>query len=341
MSERVSVLICTYNYAGYLPQCLTSVLNQTRPPDEIVVLDDGSIDGTPELIKRFPEVRYVYQQNTGKAVAFGRAVSLCTGDILCHLDADDYWDPSKLERILPCFEENPNLGGVIHEVDQVDASGRALHFPWTSQHPLEPMALTLAECEDVGFLYPLPKARGRFFGVPNTSSIRRNFLQDLMPLPAQVGGSVDGILVAAGLRYGMAYLPEALAANRIHGKNAAFGNIASTQETISMWEFLLATPNFRQFLSPRHVKLLRAKILERKAYASSRTGRQVIEGAWAGLRVPYILAANGYRCSWKHLALPATCLLPVKRARRKSQSQIEYPLNRKAANSMATTAIQR
>jgi glycosyltransferase involved in cell wall biosynthesis len=341
VSERVSVLICTYNYAQYLTQCLTSVLSQTRPPDEIVVLDDGSIDGTPELMKKFPEVRYVYQENTGKAVAFGRAVSLCRGDILCHLDADDYWEPHKLERVLHWFEQNRNLGGVVHEVEHVDASGRVLHFPWASQHPTEPIALTLAECEDVGFLYPLPKARGRFFGVPNTSSIRRVFLQDLMPLPKQVGGSVDGILVAAALRYGVVYLPEALAANRIHGKNAAFGNVASTQETVSMWEFLLATPNFRQFLSHRHAKLLRAKILERKAYASSRTGRDVLHGAWAGLRVPCILAANGYRCSWKHFALPATCLLPLKRARRKGHLQVEAPLNRKAVSSVAAAAIRR
>ena len=339
MSERVSVLICTYNYARYLPECLASVLNQTRAPDEVIVLDDGSTDDTCEVMNGFPEVRYVYQQNTGKAVAFSRAVSLSTGEILCHLDADDYWEPCKLERVLPCFKQNPNLGGVIHEVEHVDASGRPLHFPWTSQHPSEPMALTLAECEDVGFLYPLPGARGRFFGVPNTSSVRRAFLQDLMPLPVQVGGSVDGVLVAAGLRYGMAYLPEALAANRIHGRNAAFGNIAATQETISMWEFLLATPNFRQFLSDRHAQLLRAKILERKAYASSRTGQKTMDGAWAGLRVPCILAANGYRCSWKHLALPATCLLPIKRAGRKSQLQIEDPLNSRA-KSIATAAIR-
>jgi glycosyltransferase involved in cell wall biosynthesis len=84
VSERVSVLICTYNYARYLPQCLTSVLTQTRPPDEIIVLDDGSTDSTPEVMKQFPQVHYVYQQNTGKAVAFGRAFSLSTGDIVCH-----------------------------------------------------------------------------------------------------------------------------------------------------------------------------------------------------------------------------------------------------------------
>ena len=109
MSERVSVLIATYNYARYLPQCLGRVLNQTRPPDEIVVVDDGSTDGTPELMKQFPEVRYVYQQNAGKPAAFGRALSLSSGEIVCHLDADDYWEPDKLARVLHCLERDPSI----------------------------------------------------------------------------------------------------------------------------------------------------------------------------------------------------------------------------------------
>lgn len=335
MTERVSVLICTYNYARYLPQCLTSVLNQTRPPEEIIVLDDGSTDGTPELMNKFPEVRYVYQENTGKAVAFGRAFALSSGDIICHLDADDYWELNKLERVVHCLEENPNLGGIVHEVSYVDASGWAIEFPWASSHPLEPTTLTLDECEDVSFLYPLPRARGRFFGVPNTSCIRRTLLQDLMPLPAELGGSVDGVLVAAGLRRGMAYLSDALAAYRIHGNNAGFGNVASTQETISMWEFLLANRNFRHFLSDRHASLLRAKILERKAYLASRTGRNVLAGAWAGIRLPWILAANGYRCSWKHLALPAACLLPLKRTFGRPMREGENPLTRAPDSSPA------
>ena len=317
MSERVSVLICAYNYARYLPQCLTSVLNQTRPPDEIIVVDDGSSDDTQELMKKFPEVRYVYQENTGKAAAFGRAFCLSTGDIVCHLDPDDYWEPDKLEKVLRCFERNPNLGGVLHEASYVNGFGEPLHFPWLTQHPTEPKALTLDGCADMSFLYPLPNASGRFFGVPTTSCIRRTVLQDLLPLPREVGVSVDGVLVAAALRYGMVYLPEALAAYRIHGDNAGFGNVFSTQETISMWEFLLGHPNFRRFLSDRHASLLRAKILERKAYLASRTGRGVFAGAWAGLRVPWILAANGYRCSWKHFALPAACLLPIRRRQQK------------------------
>ena len=184
MSERVSVLIATYNYARYLPQCLGRVLNQTRPPDEIVVVDDGSTDGTPELMKQFPEVRYVYQQNAGKAAAFGRALSLSSGEIVCHLDADDYWEPDKLARVLHCLEKESGIGGVVHEVGYVDAYGRALHFPWDQQHPAEPLLLTLDECEDASFLYPLPKARGRFRGVPNTCCVRRSLCPGLIPVAA-------------------------------------------------------------------------------------------------------------------------------------------------------------
>jgi len=340
MSARVSVLICTHNYARYLPQCLKSVLNQTRQPDEVIVFDDGSTDGTPEVMKQFPQIHYLYQNNTGKAVAFGRAFALSTGDIICHLDADDYWELDKLERVIRCFEANPNLGGVLHEVTHVDASGNIIQFPWSIRHPGSPTMLTLDESEDVSFLYPLPKARGRFLGVPNTTCIRRAFLQDLLPLAPEIGGSVDGLMIAAALRYGVAYLPDALAAYRIHGSNTGFGNVASAQETISMWEFLLAHPKFRPFLSDRHAQLLRAKILERKSYMASRTGRKVLAGAWAGIRVPWILAANGYRCSWKHLALPITCFLPIKRTRATSLQKRENSFECESPNSSAAAVQQ-
>lgn len=339
VSERVSVLIATYNYARYLPQCLGRLLNQTRPPDEIVVVDDGSSDGTPELMKQFPEVRYVYQQNAGKPAAFGRALSFSSGEIVCHLDADDYWELDKLERVLHCLKKDPAIGGVVHEVSYVDAYGRALHFPWERQHPAEPLLLTLDGCEDTGFLYPLPKTRGRNFGAANTCCARRRCVEDLFPLPHEVGGAVDGAILAGALRFGMIYLPDTLAAYRIHGANAGFGNVSSNQETMRMWEFLLLSPNFRRFLSSRHASLLRAKILERKAYVASRTGREILEGAWAGVRVPFILAANGHLCNWRHLALPLACLLPIKRSSGGKPRQAAPELQ--PANSSSAVPVRR
>lgn len=338
MSERVSVLIATYNYGRYLAQCLGRVLSQTRPPDEIVVVDDGSTDGTSELMKQFPEVRYVYQQNSGKAAAFNRALSLSGGEIVCHLDADDYWEHDKLARALHCLEKDSSLGGVIHEVSYVDAYGRALHCPW-EQHPAESLLLTLDECEDTSFLYPLPKMRGRFRGVPNTCCVRRRCIEDLFPLPHEIGGAVDGAILAGALRFGLTYLPDALAAYRIHGNNTAFGNVFSNQETMHMWEFLLESPNFRRCLSSRHANLLCAKILERKAYVASRTGQKICEGAWAGVRVPFILAANGRLCNWRHFALPLACLLPIKRSSKGRSRQIAP--NLQPANPSSAVPVRR
>jgi hypothetical protein len=136
----------------------------------------------------------------------------------------------------------------------------------------------------------------------------------MFPLPARMGLAVDAIFLAGALRYGLLYLPSALAAYRHHGQNAWLGNPQATQHIIDMWEFLLANENYRRHLSRRHVSLTRAKILERKAFLASRTGEKALEGAWAALGLPFLLLRNGLLCNWKHLVLPWLCLLPLKRA---------------------------
>ena len=66
MQPRVSVIICTYNYGHFIRQCLESVARQTRPVDEVIVVDDGSADNTPEVVREFSGVRYLRQENAGK-----------------------------------------------------------------------------------------------------------------------------------------------------------------------------------------------------------------------------------------------------------------------------------
>jgi hypothetical protein len=87
MTARVSVLIKCYNYGRFLPQCLRSVISQSRPPEGIILVDDGSTDETTEIARGFPQVRYFRQRNAGCAAASNRAFKESRGDILCHLDA--------------------------------------------------------------------------------------------------------------------------------------------------------------------------------------------------------------------------------------------------------------
>jgi glycosyltransferase involved in cell wall biosynthesis len=97
----VSVAIPVFNGGRFLAEAVESVYAQTRSPDEVIVLDDGSTDETPDIVgelsAKYP-LRQVRQPNAGEAVARNRCVELASGDLLAFLDQDDLWDPHKLER---------------------------------------------------------------------------------------------------------------------------------------------------------------------------------------------------------------------------------------------------
>lgn len=312
MPETVSVLIATYNCARFLPQCLESVSAQTRQPDEVIVVDDGSEDNTAEVMRRFPAVRYIRAEHGGKSAAFNRAVSEATGDILCHLDADDYWMPSKLERVCQELGDKPTLAGVIHETEHVNEAGARIKAG-NHEARRKPSVMTLETSEEHHFLYAIPHAKGFFAGNSNTTVIRRPALVDLFPLCPDMGLGVDAVFVFAALRYGLLYLPEELAAYRHHGNNSWMKNPQRSQDIIQLFRFLLLKEAFKNHLSSRQVRLLKAHMLEMTAYDSSLTGNDKIRGAIAGIRVPFALLRNGLLFNWRHLALPLMCFIPVKR----------------------------
>ncbi|MDE2825547.1 MAG: glycosyltransferase family 2 protein, partial [Gemmatimonadota bacterium] len=103
----VSVVIPTYNRADRLPSAIRSVLEQTAPPAEIIVVDDGSTDGTPALVRTFPGVRYLRQENQGVSAARNHGIGAAKHDWIALLDSDDEWLPGKLERQWGALERDP------------------------------------------------------------------------------------------------------------------------------------------------------------------------------------------------------------------------------------------
>ena len=102
----VSVIIPTYNRASLLPAAIASVLGQTYSNVELIVVDDGSTDGTQHLLEGYGDrLRWISQPNAGPAVARNRGLSIARGDILAFLDSDDQWLPTKLERQVASLEE--------------------------------------------------------------------------------------------------------------------------------------------------------------------------------------------------------------------------------------------
>ncbi len=110
-APTVSVLIPAYRAAHTIGRALDSVLNQTKPSFEIVIVDDGSPDDlAPALAPYGDRVRLLRKTNGGAASARNFGIDHCNGEYIAFLDADDYWEPHKLERQLQVFQRWPEVG---------------------------------------------------------------------------------------------------------------------------------------------------------------------------------------------------------------------------------------
>ncbi len=125
-SYKISVAVCSYNGAKYLPRQLDSILTQTVPPDEIIICDDQSKDQTPEVLKQYaqqyPDIVQIYfnEVNLGYAKNFEKAISLCTGDLIFLSDQDDCWKPHKIETMAQVFLTKPTVGFVYSDAQVVN-----------------------------------------------------------------------------------------------------------------------------------------------------------------------------------------------------------------------------
>lgn len=124
---RVSVVISTYNRERYVGLAIESVLAQTFPDIELIVVDDGSTDSTRDVVSRFgSRVRYAYQDNSERAAARNHGLRLASGQYVAFLDSDDLWLPEKIELELRRFEQYPEAGVVFSDAMFMDESGAPL-----------------------------------------------------------------------------------------------------------------------------------------------------------------------------------------------------------------------
>ena len=219
----VSVLVDTHNHEKFIEHALRSVLVQDFPEEqrEILVVDDGSTDQTPEILRRFGQyIRILRKANGGQASAFNAGIPECRGEIIAFLDGDDWWAPDKLCRVVEIFTSDSAVGFVGHGILESFADGRLRAIA-----PERPERLRLNSLAAARMF----RLRKSFLGT-SRMTMRAAIARQLLPVPEALVIEADEYLftLAAALS-DVAILPDTLTHYRLHGANlynAAGGNAA-------------------------------------------------------------------------------------------------------------------
>ena len=203
---RVSILVNNYNYGHFLGACLDSLAVQTRAPHEIIVVDDGSTDGSRALLEDRDGLNVILQENAGQAAAMNTGFAAASGDLILFLDADDQLRPHAIEVITRMW--TGTMAGMSFRLDKIGPDG-AVTGHYTQEVP---DADQLPQMLDL-LTMPFMPTSGNVFS--------RAALAWAFPLPEPRWRiSADALLVRAAMLAGpMRHIRQTLGDYRVHGGN--------------------------------------------------------------------------------------------------------------------------
>jgi glycosyltransferase involved in cell wall biosynthesis len=208
---RVSVIIVNYNYGRFLGAAIESALAQTWKDVEVIVVDDGSTDESPEVIARYADrIKAIRKANGGQGSAFNAGFEHSTGQLVILLDADDMLHPTRVARVVDRYR--PGVSKIQCVLDTVDAGGGSLGMPFPHYPP--DLSADKIKRQTLEFsYYPCAPASGNVYA--------REYLTRVLPIPAAFRYNADGYLNICAPLYGdVETIPETLGAYRVHGANS-------------------------------------------------------------------------------------------------------------------------
>ena len=220
-----AVVITSYNYRDFVGTAVDSALAQTRAAAQVIVVDDGSGDGSAELLReRYgndPRVTLVCGENGGQLVAFQRGVARATADVICFLDADDRWEADYLSRLGELYDDRRDVDFVFSDMQLFGDENRWMGYSERTQ--------------DLGHTAICTYMLMHWYGAPTSAlSMRALWARRTLELPEELSHtwrlSADNCLVfgASVLGARKYYLRTGAVHYRIHGNNGWWGKQTAT-----------------------------------------------------------------------------------------------------------------
>jgi hypothetical protein len=331
----ITALIDTYNHERFIEQAIESVLRQDFPAPEIeiLVVDDGSSDRTPDLVRKFePRVRLIRKTNGGQASAFNTGIPEARGEIIAFLDGDDWWAPNKISCIAEVFAKNPQIDMVGHGFVQTSPeSERVISSPIP-----KPLRLDSVESAHLFRLHRCYLGTSRL-------ALRTPIAQSAVPIPESLVFEADEYLfTVAGVLSAFVILPDPLTYYRAHGDSLYLAAGSNRNGARRKQQILAAlAKDLRKGLSARNVSPEVIESILEIVEAEARQLRLMLDGGapWETVRTESTIYRVLYPgASWQqrvyhHLAfLPAYVLPPslFYRARGWITSQSWYEHSRRS-----------
>ena len=206
----VSIIVNNYNYERFLSKAINSALAQTYPSVEVIVVDDGSMDGSREMISSYGDrIIPIFQPNGKQGAAFNNGFSHSKGDIIIFLDADDYLYPNAVEKIVAAW--HPDAAKAHYRLSVVDSSGHTKGFSLPQGE--QPLDSNLSRDKILSV--------GAYNSVPTSgNALGRRAMEQIFPIPDKFNTTSDDYLSVLIPLYGeVVAIEEALGAYRIHDSN--------------------------------------------------------------------------------------------------------------------------
>jgi len=125
---KISIITPSYNAKKFIEDCIQSVLCQNYPNFEHIIIDGGSTDGTIEILKKYPHLKWISESDKGQSDALNKGVKMADGDIIGWLNADDYYLPGMFYKVVKELEKNPDMDVFFSDCIFVDGNNRFLRL---------------------------------------------------------------------------------------------------------------------------------------------------------------------------------------------------------------------